>query len=233
MARDNTSDLVKAALAKPGCALCRLERDHLQRYLNGFMYEDVTNVDMRAKMRAAQGFCRQHAAQAVRVRDSLGLAIIYQDILATVSKNLRLGAAAPALPRVGLLRRLPSLGERLARLVAPGRSCPACAVCEEMTAAALGALLKSVAGAELGNDYEGSDGLCLPHLRRALAQASDGMVVAALVNRQIAAITSLDRELAEFIRKHDHRFRREQMGDEKDSWQRAIDMAVGQPADET
>jgi hypothetical protein len=65
-----------------------------------------------------------------------------------------------------------------------------------------------------------------------LVLASNSSAVDALVSRQSQVISRLNGELAEFIRKHDHRFRHEQMRSEKDSWKRAIDMAVGQPHDD-
>jgi Family of unknown function (DUF6062) len=229
--RDRTYDLLCAALAKPGCALCRLERDHLQRYLDGFMYEDVTDVDLRAKMRDAQGFCREHAAQAIRVRDSLGLAIIYQDILSSVDKEMKRAGVQPLAAR-GMLRRKAAAGQSVARRITAQRSCPACAVRDEITEVCLRTLVASVHDNEIGATFQASDGLCLPHLRQALVLASNSSVVDALVSRQSQVISRLNSELAEFIRKHDHRFRHEQMCGEKDSWKRAIDMAVGQPHDD-
>lgn len=230
MQRDKTLDLLCDALAKPGCALCRLERDHVQRYLAGFMYEDVTDVDLRAKMRAAHGFCREHAAEAIRVRDSLGLAIIYQDILATVREQLRAGATAPRLPGRGLLRRAAKPGKGAAQRITAASACPACAVRDEMATAGLASLLHNIHNADLTPVFARSDALCLPHLRRALAQAADAPAIEALVKRQVQAMAALDAELAEFIRKHDYRFRQEAMGAERDSWKRAIDMVVGQAA---
>jgi len=111
MPRDRTYEYVRAALALPGCSLCRVEREAVQRYLDGFMYEDVTDVGLRAKMRAAHGFCHEHAAQAILVRDALGLAIIYQDILLSVMKDMQ-EAAEQRLSPPGLRRRTGKEPER-------------------------------------------------------------------------------------------------------------------------
>ena len=232
MARDKTFDLLRDALVQPGCALCRLERDHVQRYLAGFMYEDVTDVDLRAKMRAAQGFCREHCAQAIRVRDSLGLAIIYQDILSTVREDMQAALAAPRLPGRNLLRRAPSPGKQAAQRITARSACPACAVRDEITVAALASLLRNINDSALLPVFRQSGALCLPHLRRALAQVTNAAALDTLVERQQEVMAQLDAELAEFIRKHDYRFRHEPMGDERDCWKRAIDMAVGLPAEE-
>ncbi len=230
MPREKTYELIREALAKPGCAVCRLGTESVQRYLAGFMYEDVTDVGLRAKMRTAQGFCRDHAAQAILVRDSLGLAIIYQDFLGSVRKEINEALPAPRLPSPGILRRAPAPGRQIAQRIAPQRACPACAVRDALAAAGLRTLLHNIGEADFSAAFQASDGLCLPHLRRALAEATSSAAVAALIDRQTQVIKRLDGQLAEFIRKHDYRFRQEPMGGERDSWQRAIDMATGQPA---
>lgn len=228
MARDRTFDLLLEALGKPGCALCRVVRDAVQRYLDGFMYEDVTDVELRRKMREAQGFCRPHADQAILVRDSLGLAIIYQDILTSVEREMRAAAASPRLPGRGLLRRNKSgPGQGVIAAMAARRACPACAVSAEMLKPAVQTLVDNLLTAELGAAFASCAGLCLPHLRQALAVAESPALVDALVTRQRQVIESLTAELGEFIRKHDYRFRREAMGSEIDSWDRAIKLVIG------
>ncbi len=229
MPREKTYELIREALAKPGCAVCRLGTESVQRYLAGFMYEDVTDVGLRAKMRMAQGFCREHAAQAVLVRDSLGLAIIYQDILSSVDTEMRAVMAAPRLSSRGLLRREQAkTGQRLAQHIKATSSCPACAVRDEMVQDSLRLLLANVLDPDLAPLYRASAGLCLPHFRQALALSGDAVVLDTIVSVQSQAINSLLDELAEFIRKHDHRFYREAMGSEADSWARALAMVIGE-----
>lgn len=223
-----TYELICAALPKPGCAICRVESEAVQRYLDGFMYEDVTDVGLRAKMRSARGFCRDHAAQVILVRDSLGLAIIYQDILSSVGRDMRKAAAAPRLPAPRFLKRdAHGPGRRVAQEVAGRRACPACAVRDEITDPALQELVAGLGDATLGPLFQSSAGLCLPHVRRAAELAPDQAALDALVARQSEVIDGLVAELAEFIRKHDHRFRHEQMAGEIDSWRRAMEMVVG------
>lgn len=225
---NKTYELLRAAVAKPGCALCRVEREAVQRYLDGFMYEDVTDVDLRARMRAAHGFCREHAAQAILVRDSLGLAIIYQDILSTARKDISETAAAPRLAAPAFLRRdTPAPGQRLAQRVTSHRPCPACAVREEMAQPALSTLAASLVDPQIGPLFQQSDGLCLPHFGQVAALVPSQAALAALVERQDKVMDALVNELAEFIRKHDYRFTKEQMATEIDSWRRAMELVVG------
>jgi hypothetical protein len=225
---DKTYELVRSALAKPGCTLCRVEREAVQRYLDGFMYEDVTDVGLRAKMRAARGFCHEHAAQAIMVRDSLGLAIIYQDILSSVEKDIGQAGSAPRLPTPGFLKRDTSgPGQRLARHMTTHRACPACAVRDEIAEPALRTLVAGVQDSQIGPLFAASDGLCLPHFAQAAALATSQEALATLAGRQRQVIDALVAELAEFIRKHDYRFRQEQMATEIDSWRRAMELVIG------
>ena len=46
---------------------------------------------------------------------------------------------------------------------------------------------------------------------------------------QLAIYRGLHGQLAEFIRKHDHRFSQEPFGAEKDSWTRAVAALAGEP----
>src|SRR6185503_13974850 len=77
--------------------------------------------------------------------------------------------------------------------------------------------------------YRTSQGLCLPHFRRVLAPITDPETFTALVEAQKAVWQRLSAELAEFIRKKDHRFQHEGYGPEGDAWLRAIEAVVGAP----
>ena len=43
------------ALAQPDCPICRLCRSAVASYLDHLLYADVTSVERRAEIRAAQG----------------------------------------------------------------------------------------------------------------------------------------------------------------------------------
>ncbi len=229
MARDATYVDLVAALAKPGCPICRIVGQAVHRYLDGLLYENVNDVGVRARLRAAHGFCHSHAWEAAALKDAFGMAIIYRDVVSTLSEELDKGVRTPRLPTSGLLRREPRPGQFLARRLAARRPCPACSVQDEVTDATLGALVRNVNDPQMEEAFSSSSGLCLPHLRRALTLAEDGAAVETLVRVQRAALARLEGELAEFIRKHDYRFAAEEWGPERDSWRRAIAMMSGEP----
>lgn len=74
------------------------------------------------------------------------------------------------------------------------------------------------------------DSVCLPHVRLALEAATPGDVRAwasALADR----LESMTRDLGELIRKQDYRFSDEPLGEEKDSWLRALVFFGGEKVD--
>ena len=69
--------------------------------------------------------------------------------------------------------------------------------------------------------------LCLPHYRQSIEKGTDPDVFESLRQVQVAHWERLVAELGEFIRKHDHRYRHEAVGEEGTAWIRAIDAIVG------
>jgi hypothetical protein len=63
--------------------------------------------------------------------------------------------------------------------------------------------------------------MCLPHIRLALRGVSPAQVRACTISLA-TRLDSLSRNLSELIRKNDYRFSGEPLGEEKDSWLRAL-----------
>ena len=221
---------LRDALAEPGCAVCRLKADAVDRFLEGLLWESVNDPGKRREIRQARGFCPMHAWGLVRTSASLGVAIITRDLLQSALAAFE-GASFQAPPAWSIRRVQEALdrarpAEATAELVGrlePQSACPACVWAEKME----GAYLDELLGHLLGEDgllaaYESSDGLCLPHFRRALAQVRDERVFDALVGAQRKIWDRLVVHLSEFIRKSDHRFQDEPWGEERDAWLRAI-----------
>jgi hypothetical protein len=67
----------------------------------------------------------------------------------------------------------------------------------------------------------------LQHLRQAFTYISDAAVGEVLIAVTRDQITTIRTGLKEFIRKNDHRFQHEPVGNERDSWKHAISFLVG------
>lgn len=223
------------ACREAGCPVCRLEQRAVERYLDNQFYENVNSPPWRDHLRASHGFCQEHAWLGVQQRlgDALGFSIIYHDIVNSLlhSLNEQSASARPSRRRTAVLGKVPeSLRERVERLLkalAPRKRCPACEHREQTTRNILSALVEDLPSTDMISALQASDGLCLPHLRQALAYVNKGSAYDTLITIHHAKLANLKNELAEFIRKNDYRVIKEGFGREGDAWLRAISMVAG------
>lgn len=230
MSRTSSYYELREALEEPGCALCRLEAVAAERYLDGLLYGQVNDPELRDRIRRARGFCPEHTWQLLRPGASLGIAIVANDVLSALLKVLDAGEFE-ALPRLSVRRVQEALDREqpaaaTAALVAelgPQAACPACQHVASLRQIYLDTLVEQLLGdGGLRPRLEASDGLCLPHLRAALARVGDRSAFEALLAAQRAIWQRLTGDLREFIRKTDYRFRDEPRGSEGDAWLRAV-----------
>lgn len=232
-------DDIVEAMATPGCAFCKLQRRAAERYLDAFLWESVNDPRPRRQVSAARGFCRDHAWLLVRPGAALSTAIVYHDVVAAVLNAVQ---TTPAVEKRSFWQQLRSLwggksggnrdDDRIVQVLQPQQPCPVC----ENAAEIEGHLCATVLAAMRRSDdflvhYRTSSGLCLAHFGALIGATSQPEQRRALIDVQLAIWEALRVELAEFIRKNDHRFREETFGVERDSWERAIALTSGpQPA---
>lgn len=223
--RNQSHHNLLAAFREEGCPICRLAAAAVTRYFGVLNYEAAGDPGVRLKLRDSQGFCARHAQQLVEEAHVLATATIYAEILPDLIARLRdlpyrksgLGAAVARLnPRADRSRR-----EDATPALAAADPCPACRVLADTEAMLLTTLLDSLPEASFRDAFTSSDGLCLPHLRRALAQASTETAFLTLRDTALAQEERLLAQLQEVIRKHDYRFREELSGEERGAGDRA------------
>lgn len=226
-------------MAEPGCPLCRILARFADSFIDGLLYELVNDVEMRRELRKLLGVCREHAQLLIRPGASLGVSIISQDLLDHLSRLARAGAfeAPSAFSFLKIRSKATATNPATAQIVAelsPQSACPVCVYQQKMEAHYLADLMTYLSGPDgLAASYRASDGLCLSHFRLALAHTTDATTFALLVELQVAIWQHLSAELAEFIRKNDHRFNREEIGSEGDAWLRAVEALAGSPLAKT
>jgi hypothetical protein len=228
------------ACAEPGCPLCRLVEDLGFKFLVAGMHGTATDPDTRLEYQKSMGFCNRHAWLLPYTSGGarLGIAIFYQDYVKQVEKTLgkaRYNASGGlSLNRVQeTLNRKKSTTatETVVNNLQPQKPCPACEQEFKLETLALTTLTDFFPDDDrLHNALKESDGLCVPHLRRALALVRDEATFDALVEMTREKLLKLSDELSEFIRKHDHRYKNEKFAAEGNSWQRAITQIIGMPA---
>jgi hypothetical protein len=204
-------DLVDA-LGRPGCAICRLATRRSDRFLGSYIYEHVNDVELRATIREARGFCEVHAGQFLEKLDALAVAITYRDILNTLVKELDGVESGGPEGSTGVRARL----RGLARAGSRGPKTPStCPVCEAESAAggrALDVLTQHGDQRDLDQALLEGDPFCLSHAREALRRRPG---FEALRTRQHQGWSALRDRLLEFIRKSDHNYRWETLTDEE------------------
>jgi hypothetical protein len=205
------------ALAQPACPICRLCERAVASHLDHLLYADVTSVERRAEIRAAQGFCAEHAQALQEIGRALGIAIIYKDVLDNLLRAL------PAAPAPRRLLGRPSAGDPLP----PPAACPACLYSDVMQEVYIGGLIKHLDNPEFRQALTASDGLCLTHFRATAGHKMDAGRRDFLLAQQTERWERLSAELGEYIRKNDYRFRDEGFGAERDAWQRASQSVSG------
>lgn len=224
------------ACQQTGCPVCRIGLHEVERYLDNLFYENVNDWGLRRHMRGSLGFCREHAWQILEggIGNGLGVAMIYHDVLKNVLEGLpETEAGKTGLKRIsGLLGRLPrQFTERVKTLkegLTPSLPCPACRQLKQTDSRTVGVLLEFMREDRLRLAFQKSQGLCLPHLRLALNKANVEADLEILMSQNGEKWKHLKKELAEYIRKNDYRFAREEFGSEGDSWRRAIAVFVGE-----
>lgn len=224
--KGEVQELIEAC-EQAGCPVCALTDREMDRYFDHMLYMRVNEIELRADVRAAWGFCNRHASMLIRPAGALGTAIIYEDVL----KNL-LRALEGAQWEGGSRLRRRSGAEALVARLEPAHECVGCAHQRETERAYVRALVKYLGDEvdvvpDLAAAYGRSDALCWRHLRMALRRVRKPATFELLVAAQRAAWERLGAELAEFIRKNDYRFTHEKMGPEGDSWQRVVRQVAG------
>jgi hypothetical protein len=197
----------------------------VHQHLFRLLWEDVNNMGTRAALAGSLGFCPEHTWQFYHLADTLfsgeaGIAIIYQDLVRYLARRLQHAGACP--PKAARERRWwqpgwerlrAALGLRLSESTCPTRSCPACACGEACEKRNLEWLVEGCLDPAFRPLYEASDGLCLPHLRQALALAehTHPEVAHLLACAAVQRLEALASNLGEYTRKHAWKYRHERI----------------------
>jgi hypothetical protein len=237
MQRDQLFHAVYEALSPGHCAICSLSLKGVQRFLDGFMYERVNDPWSREELIRARGFCAGHAWWLTRIQNSpSGVAILYRHLLeefrnAFARSVAQRPAAASASGLMALLGNSRSdMAREIGEWLVPRRSCPACEDQREAESRYLWATAHALSDADFCERYEHSLGLCLRHLTALMDGVDAPAELEWLVRVEDVILQGLLRDLAEFWRKHDYRFRHEPMSDaEAAAWKRVLHKYVGAP----
>jgi len=203
---------------KEGCPICYLVKKNTHKFMDDFLYESVNDPGVREDIKASSGFCNRHAWQLQKFGDGFGQAIVYNDLMNIVLKQ------------INELDESFSIKELLKSInpgVATKKICMFCKQEIDVVERYVSVFWESFDDAEFSFHYKHSFGLCLPHLAFVLQKCKSKKLCAELLDIEGVKISGLIAELKEFMRKHDYRFSKEKFGEEGDSWIRAIEKFIG------
>lgn len=218
------ADLI-AAFTQSGCAICRLVGEHERRQVDTLNYECVMDPDIRAHVRRSAGFCADHVQVWRANASKLATAQIYGDVLDRTAEELA---------RVSFSRRRTAdvmrSRARSIDVLVQERDCLICAASAETLRHLIKVLNRSFSDARLRDAFNRGF-VCIPHGRYALAEAPDQIAFDIVRTRLVDVSAEIRSDLAEIVRKHDHRFTNEAPGAEVGAGDRAIRLVTGEGRD--
>lgn len=228
---------LRDALPLPGCPVCRLRASATDHMLDGIIYENVNDPGLRSRIVEARGFCNEHAWALQRSGAALGVSLMLRDVIRELLRTLNSARFnSPAALSLGRVQeawdsnRPRAATAEVVSELGPQTICPICIRVRDIETASLDSLLENLFSEDEGTlllALQVSDGLCLPHLRQALARVPNEDVFRQLVRAQESIWSRLESDLCEIIRKSDYRFSDEPVGEEGDAWLRALETTAG------
>jgi hypothetical protein len=227
--------LVEAALRRAagslGCLLCRVGEEAAIRYLRTVLGEGVNDGATQCRLHQSWGFCRRHAWQFLglewgAMNDSLGTATIAEGLVEAAGDLLdtHLASGDGERRKKAVVR---TAVQNLVWALTPAEPCPACRVQAEQEDYALTVLVHVLDDLGWRERFAASPGLCLPHLRVALASSDATERADWIVADSRRRLRELQLDLEEYGRKHDHRFSQDRYGSEFDAPLRAVGVLAG------
>jgi len=226
---------IKEALHEPGCAFCHMRDKTAYSFVDAILFELVNDPQSRILFNKARGYCDKHMNLLLLEGHAPGAAILMDGVMKTLLRILQKNPNAKTKPsQINKLLQQVKLGNReslkaLQAELEPEIPCPVCTHIEDLEKKYTHTLLKHFTGEYgLSEDFQQSDGLCLPHLRLVISQAGLGHDIRLLLEMQETIWQKLKDELAEFIRKCDHNARDERITDiESISRMKAMTLIAG------
>lgn len=218
---DLTIELLGAAMRGRGCPVCSVVRGLAFDELCQLQQQAVVDPNTHADVVARGGYCAEH----FWCLDQLTSPVTNASLLALLMERLseRIAAVAVEVGAGGDVLRQDA-AEIADRLGAPR----ACRVCDRVVLwvqSAIASLLVIIREPARLEQYQRSDGLCLPHLARALSACGDRVPAEQLLRAAHEQARRLAADLTSYVRKREQRDR--SWGAEEAAPHAAIEKLVG------
>jgi len=210
------------ACAEDGCPVCNIGAQTVRRQLKFWFYEYINDREMRASLANSLGFCSEHTRLLLshKIADSLGAAIIFEHLAKVALREFPKASS-----------NMKNLSRKIGALVSASDKRGPCLACQRWDESVT-YTLRQIAGAldnsTVTNSLESSDGLCFLHLSQLLPLIQKPVEAEFILNLTKKKLEARQAEMAEVIRKNDHRFKSEAITDnEAIAWKKTMTMLSG------
>jgi len=215
---------LKDEMAKSGCPICNLLVRDVQKFLNTILYEYTIEPEMHHIFRKSLGLCNEHGWQMAEAGTGIGTAILYVAVMDEILKKMPNGKSHKKGVR-GFLGRADN--SNVIDAITTNEPCLVCKKNEDNQKRYVTVFRDHLSDDKFMSAYQESDGMCLDHFKQVLNHTSSPEHSQLLIETQREIWTQLHYELSEFVRKYDFTNADEAMGEEVDSWMRAICQITG------
>jgi hypothetical protein len=212
------------ACNQTGCPVCRIGAQTVRKQLKALFYEYVNDIEMRETLVKSLGFCGEHVRLLLshKIADTLGASIIYEHLVKVVLREF---------PKQTSNLQPKDLSRKFNSLVSASEGLGECLACKRRDEAVnytLRQISSALDNATLREALEKSDGFCFPHLSQLFLQIQKPADVEYLLTLTKTKLETRQFEMAEVIRKNDHRFHAEKITeDEALAWKKAMVVLSG------
>ncbi len=208
----------RAIAGSRSCPICVVQSRVLFDFYAQWQHVLATNPDAQGEFASARGFCPVHTWQFQKIAAAQDLSAGYIALTqATAAELRRLSETATERTDAAIAALLPD-----------PQACPACRVLRDAVGAQIRSLLAQVATEEGQARYARSAGVCLPHLRMALAIAG-GAEAAFLLREQARHLEETLEDLHGYVLKRAALRGGLLNASEESAWQRILVQLVGEP----
>ncbi len=197
-------DFLEIFQEEDDCPICIMLKRWREAFIETFFYECVNDRTMRKRIRETGGFCKVHAKAMLDEGDPLGHSVIYTALIDEYLKN-------------------PNAKKK--------KGCLLCDLEDEQEIITLKAFLDFFRESEEFVKEFSNKGICVcrPHLLKLKELTKkDKVLIKKLDSVQETNLKVAKESIDEIIRKHDYRYKNEQLTEtENKAWKRAVKIMSG------
>jgi len=210
---------MQESLSQADCPVCLLTGEALDSFVEGILYDKISDHGFRDALVKSRGFCSKHAWRLQAEGNPLAHTLIYVHFL----EELLL--AGDCLPQIGAepgASTAPRDMKAVLKKLRAEAACPLCIYQEELEERYIRSLLNFLQDPVFSAKYAVSSGVCRPHFLRIQKTFCPRDIKRLIIKVFFNTAQALFLELEEIKRKADYRFAREATGTERDAWVRVI-----------